>query len=133
MSEGQSLFEHEIEHLLNITRQKYGKELYIGPSFPAIVGYGPNGAIVHYRPEEATSSRLQNLKECLLIDTGAHYLNGTTDTTRTLVFSKNNVNSDLSEMYTRVLMGNLDLQETVFPENKTIGCYLEAIARKHLW
>lgn len=88
---------------------KYGQSNYIGPSFPAIVGYGANGAIVHYRPEQSNSSLIKSLEECLLIDTGAHYLNGTTDTTRTLVFSKDKVNPELKEMYTRVLMGNLDL------------------------
>ena len=69
----------------------------------------------------------------MLIDTGAHYLTGTTDTTRTLVFSDKNRNEELMEMYTRVLMGNLDLQDVKFPKEKTFGCYLEPLARKHLW
>jgi Xaa-Pro aminopeptidase len=73
------------------------------------VGCGSNGAIVHYRPEEGISKQLKNMNECLLIDTGAHYLSGTTDTTRTLVFDDKGVSSELKEMYTRVLMGNLDL------------------------
>ena len=50
-----------------------------------------------------------------------------------MIFSEKAVNSDLKEMYTRVLMGNLDLQDVKFPKNKTMGCYLEALARKHLW
>ena len=126
------MYEHQVENILHLTRQKYGQSGYIGPSFPAIVGYGPNGAIVHYRPEEGKSSKILNANECLLIDTGAHYLSGTTDTTRTLVFS-GEVNSELREMYTRVLMGNLDLQDVKFPKGKTMGCYLEALARRHLW
>jgi len=95
--------------MLKLTRAKFGQNLYQGPSFPAIVGYGPNGAIVHYRPEEGKSSKIIDPNQCLLIDTGAHYLNGTTDTTRTLAFSSEKVSSELKEMYTRVLMGNLDL------------------------
>jgi len=61
--------------------------MYLGPSFPAIVGYGPNGAFVHYRPLKGKSSHCSNSGENILIDTGAHYMNGTTDTTRTMVFS----------------------------------------------
>ena len=68
-----------------------------------------------------------------MIDTGAHYLSGTTDTTRTLVFDDKSVSSELKEMYTRVLMGNLDLQDVKFPKQKTMGCYLEPLARKYLW
>jgi len=91
----------------------YGGTKYLGPSFPAIVGSGPNGAIVHYRPVKGDCRTVKSLDECILIDTGAHYLNGTTDTTRTLVFSDKPANGEkLKEMYTRVLMGNLDLQRT---------------------
>lgn len=81
--------------------------MYMGPSFPAIVGSGPSGAIVHYRPNEKTS-RLIEKTDCVLVDTGAHYLDGTTDTTRTLVFQDCH-DIDLKDKYTRVLMGNLDL------------------------
>ena len=85
--------------------------MYLGPSFPAIVGAGPNGAIVHYRPTKEAHSVCDSLSTPILIDTGGHYLDGTTDTTRTLLFSdlKDCDHPDLSEMYTRVLMGNLDL------------------------
>lgn len=91
------------------TRQRYGGDDYLLPSFPAIVGAGPNGAIVHYRPMEGADRHVSELDECVLIDTGAHYLHGTTDTTRTLVFAET-ANQELKEMYTRVLMGNLDLE-----------------------
>jgi|LauGreDrversion4_2_1035121.scaffolds.fasta_scaffold272393_1 Xaa-Pro aminopeptidase len=72
--------------MLHETRKQYGQQLYLGPSFPAIVGAGPNGAIVHYRPLKGSSRIVTDLAENILIDTGAHYFSGTTDTTRTLVF-----------------------------------------------
>ena len=97
--------------MLDLARRKYSEKLYLGASFPAIVGSGPNGAIVHYRPTRDSYSTCNSLKTPILIDTGGHYLDGTTDTTRTLVFSDDYGHDypDLREMYTRVLMGNLDL------------------------
>lgn len=108
----------------------------MGPSFPAIVGAGPNGAIVHYRPTKENHAVSSSLSTPILIDTGGHYLDGTTDTTRTLAFSEECIveNPDLREMYTRVLMGNLDLQMTEFPGDKrTFGSSLESFARRYLW
>lgn len=109
----------------------------MGPSFPAIVGAGPNGAIVHYRPTEENHATCENLLTPILIDTGGHYLDGTTDTTRTLIFSEDyqqdETLANLSEMYTRVLMGNLDLQLATFPAKRTMGSSIEALARRHLW
>jgi len=123
--------------MLHQSRQKYSKELYLGPSFPAIVGSGPNGAIVHYRPTQENHASCTNLATPVLLDTGGHYLDGTTDTTRTLIFSdefgEDPVYADLREMYTRVLMGNLDLQLTTFPAKKTMGSSLDSFARKYLW
>lgn len=72
-------------------RQRYSKQLYLGPSFPAIVGYGANGAIVHYRPTSETSATCDKLNTPILIDTGGHYLDGTTDTTRTIMFDGSSV------------------------------------------
>ncbi len=94
--------------MLHDQRLKFGKDLYLGPSFPAIIGVGSNGAIVHYRPVKGSDKLCTSLAENILIDTGAHYMNGTTDTTRTMVFSSH-VSQNLKQMYTRVLMGNLDL------------------------
>lgn len=129
----ESFYEHEGEALLHDSRLKYSKDLYLGPSFPAIIGSGPNGAIVHYRPVEDTSAKCDQLTTPILIDTGGHYLDGTTDTTRTLCFDKCPSITDIKEMYTRVLMGNLDLQLACFPANKTQGMALENFARQHLW
>ena len=81
--------------MLHLARQKYSGELYLGPSFPAIVGAGANGAIVHYRPTEENHATCDSLETPILIDTGGHYLDGTTDTTRTLAFSDQSSHSDL--------------------------------------
>ena len=79
--------EYEAEELLHRTRMEFSKERYLGPSFPAIAGFGANGAIIHYRPTFEAHSRSTQLTTPILIDTGGHYLDGTTDTTRTLTFS----------------------------------------------
>ena len=67
---------------------RYSRQKYLGPSFPAIVGVGPNGAIVHYRPTEESHDTCTNKATPILIDTGGHYPDGTTDTTRTIIFSE---------------------------------------------
>ena len=54
-------------------------------SFPMIFGSGPNGAIIHYRAPDENSSKL-DINVPILCDTGAQYIQGTTDTTRTLHF-----------------------------------------------
>lgn len=78
-----------------------------------ILGSGPNGAIIHYRASEDSSLKLDQYTP-ILCDTGAQYLNGTTDTTRTLLFETSQWQKEgklnyLREMYTRVLMGNLSV------------------------
>lgn len=60
-------------------------EQYKGPSFDTISSIGPNGAVIHYKPEEGTALKL-NDKEIYLLDSGGQYLEGTTDITRTVHF-----------------------------------------------
>ena len=100
--------------MLREARLKYSEDLYLSPSFPAIVGSGPNGAIIHYRPTLENHAIVTDFETPILIDTGGQYFDGTTDTTRTLVFDGEKVENNekfkgIKEMYTRVLMGNLDL------------------------
>lgn len=54
---------------------------HVGPSFSTIAGYGPNGAVIHYKPEEATAGKL-GVDSLFLLDSGAQYRDGTTDVTR---------------------------------------------------
>jgi Xaa-Pro aminopeptidase len=98
-------------------------------SFDTISGSGPNGAIVHYRVTEATN---RNLKpgELFLIDSGAQYLDGTTDITRTIAIGKPSV--EMRERYTLVLKGHIAIALARFPKG-TRGIDLDPFARRALW
>jgi Xaa-Pro aminopeptidase len=106
-----------------------GLPRYWGPSFPSIVGYGPNGAIVHYRPEPGRDAQTRR-EGLLLIDAGAQYEDGTTDLTRTLALGP--VQAAHREDYTRVLRGHVALARAVFPAG-TCGYQLDPLARQPLW
>ncbi|EDV97544.1 xaa-Pro aminopeptidase ApepP [Drosophila grimshawi] len=105
------------------------KDNYMGLSFPTISSSGPNGSVIHYHPEQATNRPINN-KEVYLCDSGAQYMDGTTDVTRTFHFG--NPTDFQKETYTRVLKGQLALGATVFP-TKTKGQVLDVLARKSLW
>lgn len=106
-----------------------GLPRYWGPSFPSIVGYGPNGAIVHYRPEPGRDAQTRP-EGLLLIDAGAQYEDGTTDLTRTLALGP--VENAHRADYTRVLRGHVALARAVFPAG-TCGYQLDPLARQPLW
>ncbi len=103
--------------------------LYVEESFGMIAGYKEHGAIVHYEAEPHTASTLQG-EGLLLIDTGAQYLDGTTDITRTI--SLGNPTAEEMHDYTLVLKGHLALGRAVFPEG-TRGVQLDVLARQFLW
>lgn len=105
------------------------EELYMDESFGMIAGYGAHGAIVHYEPEDATAATLRG-EGLLLVDTGAQYLDGTTDITRTV--SLGNPTDAERHDYTLVLKGHLALGNAVFPEH-TRGVQLDVLARQFLW
>jgi Xaa-Pro aminopeptidase len=102
---------------------------YFCKSFDTIAGFADNGAIIHYKPTEKLNKRIED-NSLLLIDSGAHYFDGTTDVTRTIVIGK--PNDEMCERYTDVLKGHIDLITTIFPEG-TSGRNLDSIARKYLW
>lgn len=87
-------------------------KMHVGPSFDTIAGYTKNGAIIHYKPEKATASTLG--KGMFLLDSGAQYLDGTTDVTRTLHFGEPSEREKMC--YTLVLKGHIALATAVFPE-----------------
>lgn len=104
-------------------------ENFKGLSFDTISGSGPNGAIIHYHPEKETAA-LITTDQLYLCDSGAQYLDGTTDVTRTVHFG---APSDYErECFTRVLKGNLALERAVFPSG-TSGLQLDVLARLPLW
>ncbi len=102
---------------------------YKSESFPAIVGSGSNGAIVHYRADEKTNKKIVD-NQYLLLDCGGQYLDGTTDITRS--FSFKNVDENYKTNYTLVLKGHIDLAKVIFKVG-TKGCELDILARQHLW
>ncbi len=102
---------------------------YYGESFPAIVGSDGNGAIVHYRPHQDTSSQI-SMDSIVLCDSGGQYLNGTTDITRTICLSQ--PSNKFKEHYTRVLKGHIAINRLQFPVGTT-GGQIDILARQALW
>jgi len=98
-------------------------------SFDTIAGAGPNGAIVHYRPVERLNRRLES-GSLLLVDSGAQYLDGTTDVTRTVAIGA--PSEEMRERFTLVLKGHLALARVRFPAGVS-GSALDALARMALW
>jgi Xaa-Pro aminopeptidase len=103
--------------------------LFTEPSFPTIAGSGPNGAIVHYRADEA-SNRILQKGELFLLDSGGQYRDGTTDITRTVILGT--PTDEHKDRFTRVLKGHIAIATAVFPEG-TAGSQLDALARHALW
>lgn len=106
------------------------QEDFIGESFHPIAGYGEHGAIVHYHVTNETNSIIKN-DGILLIDSGAQYLDGTTDITRTVALGSTLTNEQKRD-FTLVLKGMIQLSKAVFPEYCK-GYSLDILARKALW
>lgn len=102
---------------------------YKGESFPAIVGYKGNGAIIHYRPMHGDCSTIKP-EGLLLVDSGGQYLDGTTDITRTVALGT--PTKEEKRNFTLVLKGNIALSRATFPKGTT-GAQLDILARKPLW
>ena len=100
-----------------------------GLSFPTISGAGPNGAIVHYRVGPDTDRTLEP-GSLYLVDSGAQYLDGTTDVTRTVAIGA--PTADMRDRFTRVLKGHIAIARAVFPAGTT-GAQLDSLARAALW
>ena len=114
---------YELNHLV----RKH--ENFVGLSFDTISSTGANAAVIHYKPEPGNCSVIDP-KAVYLCDSGAQYLDGTTDTTRTMHFG------EPTEMerkaYTLVLKGVIALDTAVFPKG-TSGFALDTLARQFLW
>ncbi len=98
-------------------------------SFDTIAGAASNGAIVHYRPTKRLAKHLEK-GSLLLVDSGAQYLDGTTDVTRTVAIGT--PTQEMRERFTLVLRGHLALGRVRFPAGTT-GSALDALARTPLW
>ena len=125
--EGEGLSELDVERKLEEFRRRAPE--YRDSSFDTIAGYGPNGAIVHYRATQETSLRLQpgNL---LLLDSGAQYSDGTTDITRTVAIGQ--PTEEMMRHYTLVLKGHIAVSMARFPAGTT-GAQVDTFARAPLW
>ncbi|MBS0296957.1 MAG: aminopeptidase P family protein [Proteobacteria bacterium] len=98
-------------------------------SFDTIAGAASNGAIVHYRPTKRLAKRTER-GSLLLVDSGAQYLDGTTDVTRTMAIGE--PSQEMRERFTLVLKGHIALARVRFPAGTT-GSALDALARMALW
>lgn len=127
LKEGVTLTEIDVADILTEHRSK--QDLYAGESFETIAGYGPHGAIVHYSatPESSSTIRPEGL---LLIDSGAQYLDGTTDITRTIAVGT--PTDEERHDFTLVMKGHIALATAIYPEG-TRGDQLDALARQFLW
>lgn len=97
-------------------------------SFGTIAGFGPNGAMCHYRPTEGEHSPV--VHGLVVLDSGGQYRFGTTDITRTLVFGE--PSAEEIHDYTLTLKGHLALAAAVFPKG-TCGYQLDILAKQYMW
>lgn len=126
---GERLSEWDVVQRLETIRKRDAH--YKGPSFPTIAGFGPNSALIHYRPTPEKNLILSK-ESVLLVDAGGHYLPAaTTDTTR-VFYLGTTPSDDVKGIYTRLLKGFIAYASLVFPEGVP-GCALESAARKPLW
>lgn len=98
-------------------------------SFPTISAAGPNGALPHYKVDEA-SNRAIETGTLYLVDSGGQYADGTTDITRTIAIGE--PSAEMRRRFTQVLKGHIALACARFPAG-TRGSQLDALARQYLW
>ncbi|WEJ93005.1 Xaa-Pro aminopeptidase [Yamadazyma tenuis] len=119
----------EVQADKQLTEFRKKEENFVGLSFDTISASGANAAIIHYKPAP-TNYSLINPDTIYLNDSGSHFLEGTTDITRTVHLGKPTYLEKRN--YTLVLKGLIGLSDLQFPQNSK-GAYLDSIARQHLW
>ncbi|MGH6622219.1 MAG: aminopeptidase P family protein, partial [Alphaproteobacteria bacterium] len=119
----------EMEAAEKLRALRFENELIRDLSFRTISGAGPNGAIVHYSVSAATNREIRS-GELYLVDSGAQYLDGTTDITRTVAVGA--PTAEMRDRFTRVLKGHIAIASTRFPKG-THGGQLDTLARHALW
>ncbi|CAG8436472.1 1621_t:CDS:10 [Funneliformis caledonium] len=119
----------EIDGADRLEKFRGEQEDFVGLSFDTISASGPNGAIIHYKPEPETCAKIDpNL--LYLCDSGGQYKNGTTDVTRTIHFGTPTAQE--KRAFTRVLQGHIAIDRAIFPKGTT-GYLLDVFARAPLW
>ena len=129
MSLPQSEILTEISVAEKLTSLRTEQTLFKGISFDTIAGYGAHGAIVHYEATSETDAPLEP-KGFLLLDSGAQYLDGTTDITRTIALGP--LTEEQKKVYTLVLKGHIQIEICKFPSGSS-GTQLDILARKDMW
>ncbi len=114
------------DKLISLRREMEG---YLDESFAPISAYGRNAALPHYSATPEKCSVLEP-RGLYLIDSGAHYLDGSTDITRTVPLGP--LTDDEAADYTCVLQGMIALSLASFPRG-TRGANLDVLARMPLW
>lgn len=120
----------EYELGIKLTELRSSRKGYIMDSFPSIIGFQENSAIIHYRAAVDTAKKIAG-EGVILVDSGGQYHGATTDITRTLVMGK--PSDEHIACYTRVLKGHLNLAMAKFPVNSVSGANLDVLARQFLW
>ncbi len=118
--------ESELSEILNKFRKTSPE--YNGPSFEPILGFGPNGAVVHYSFQHGKNSEVSG-DSLLLADTGGQYQTGTTDVTRTVAIG--HTTKEMSRAYTAVLKGHLALARAKFALDE-LGSSLDKIPKAEM-
>lgn len=119
----------EMSVMSKIRALKKEQPLFIDESFGTIAGYAEHGAIGHYAATDESNAVIER-RSFIVIDSGTHYLTGTTDTTRTIACGELTFEERLD--YTLVLKGHIALGSAVFPVG-TKGSQLDILARQYLW
>ena len=112
-----------------LTSLRAEQPLYRDISFDTIAGYGAHAAIVHYEATSETDIPLQP-KGLLLLDSGAQYLDGTTDITHTIALGP--LTEEEKKVYTLVLKGHIQIELCKFPSGAS-GTQIDILARKDMW
>lgn len=119
----------EISAAEKLEEFRMAQEHYVEPSFAPIIAYKEHGAIVHYSATKESDVELKP-ESFVLADTGGHYLEGTTDITRTIALGT--LTQEEKEMYTTVLKGHIQLEMARFLQGCS-GQSLDILARTPLW
>lgn len=118
----------ELDVVEKLHQLRLEQKNFWGESFETISAMNEHGVIVHYRPSPETNKKLEN--GLLLIDSGAQYLGGTTDVTRTIALGK--IIPEMKKHFTLVLKAHIGLTTAIFPKD-CLGSSLDSLARTYLW
>ncbi|CAO1628619.1 unnamed protein product [Sympodiomycopsis kandeliae] len=135
LAAGKQVYEYQGSVVLEQARAKM--QDFKGESFTTISSTGANAAIIHYAPSpEPGQSKVIDKSKVYLCDSGAQFVDGTTDVTRTLHYALEEEDpvalKKIKTAFTRVLQGHIAIDQAVFPKGTT-GYQIDVLARRALW